>query len=83
MGVALGLSLAAVVTLAGPVWPHLFTQDDEVLGAVALLMPLVAGMLPLNAIVYVLDGESSHPAGLCQGSFAAPLSRCRGLFTEH
>jgi len=57
MGLAMGLTLAASVTVVGPLWPHLFTQDDEVLGVVALLMPLAAGMLPLNAIVYVLDGE--------------------------
>ena len=83
MGVALGLSLAAVVTLAGPVWPHLFTQDEEVLGAVALLMPLVAGMLPLNAIVYVLDGESSKQDRA--GSFIQShcLSRYKDHFTEY
>ncbi|GAX78362.1 hypothetical protein CEUSTIGMA_g5804.t1 [Chlamydomonas eustigma] len=56
LGTALGVTLAAAFSLASPFWPHLFSQDTEVLSAVSVLLPLAVWMLPINAVAYVLDG---------------------------
>jgi len=56
LGVGLGTLLSAGLCLAAPVWPHLFTSDTEVVHMVSQLLPIAVAMLPLNAVVYVLDG---------------------------
>ncbi|GAX77302.1 hypothetical protein CEUSTIGMA_g4748.t1 [Chlamydomonas eustigma] len=56
LGSALGLTLAAAFTLASLHWPHLYSQDSEVLSAVSVLLPWALLMLPINAMAYVLDG---------------------------
>lgn len=48
--------MAAVYGAAAPWLPLAFTSDAEVAVAVWALLPLVICMLPLNALVYVLDG---------------------------
>jgi Na+-driven multidrug efflux pump len=56
LGVAAGGGLAAVLLAGGAPARRLFTADPAVDAALAALMPLAAGVLPLNAAVYVLDG---------------------------
>lgn len=56
LGVMLGTSLACLLMALAPVWPHLFSQDAAVVDTVEQLMPLAVAMLPVNALVYVLDG---------------------------
>ncbi|KAG1676823.1 hypothetical protein FOA52_010332 [Chlamydomonas sp. UWO 241] len=56
MGAGLGIGLAAAFSISSPWWPHLFSSDPEVLSLVEPLVPLVVCMVPLNALVYVLDG---------------------------
>jgi Na+-driven multidrug efflux pump len=56
LGLGLGLGIAAAYTVTAPWLPLAFTGDADVAAAVWSLLPLVIGMLPLNALVYVLDG---------------------------
>lgn len=56
LGLGLGLGVAAAYTATAPRLPLAFTRDGDVAGAVWALLPLVVCMLPLNALVYVLDG---------------------------
>jgi hypothetical protein len=56
LGLGLGLGIAAAYTVTAPWLPMAFTDDADVAAAVWSLLPLVIGMLPLNALVYVLDG---------------------------
>ena len=56
MGLALGAALGALIWLLGPWLPRVFTDDPAVLAAVAALLPFVAAMQPLNALVFVWDG---------------------------
>jgi Na+-driven multidrug efflux pump len=56
LGLGLGLGIAAAYTAAMPWLPLAFTDDADVAAAVWALLPLVICMLPLNALVYVLDG---------------------------
>lgn len=56
MGLAVGVGLGAVIWLARGWLPGLFTTDPAVLAAVAALLPFVAAMQPLNALVFVWDG---------------------------
>lgn len=55
-GVGLGLLLVVVYSLGAPLLPALFTDDEAVTAEVTRLLPLAVGMLPVNAVVYVLDG---------------------------
>lgn len=48
--------MATVYAAAAPWLPLAFTSDGDVAAAVWALLPLVICMLPLNALVYVLDG---------------------------
>jgi putative MATE family efflux protein len=55
-GVGAGLAFAAVVALARPALPRLFTDDPEVVALCAFVLVFVAALQPLNAVVFVLDG---------------------------
>jgi len=57
LGVAAGGVLAvALLAAVGPLERVLSGGDADVTAAVAHLLPVAAGMLPLNAAVYVVDG---------------------------
>ena len=56
LGLGLGLGIAAAYAVTAPWLPLAFTDNADVAAAVWSLLPLVIGMLPLNALVYVLDG---------------------------
>lgn len=56
LGVAAGAVLAAALLAGGRPLRALFTADPAVDAALAALLPLAVGVLPLNAAVYVLDG---------------------------
>jgi putative MATE family efflux protein len=56
LAVALGGGFALVVLALGGVLPRIFTGDESVLDATALLWPLFALMQPLNGAVFALDG---------------------------
>jgi putative MATE family efflux protein len=55
-GVVAGVVFALVVALLRPVLPGLFTDDERVIVLCAFLLWFVAGLQPVNAVVFVLDG---------------------------
>ncbi len=55
-GFALGATLGLVFWLLGPVLPRLFTDDPEIIALVAGVMPFVAVLQPIGALVFVWDG---------------------------
>ncbi len=55
-GLASGLVLGGIFYLLAPVLPRAFTNEPEVLAAVAGIFPFIVAMQPLNAIVFVWDG---------------------------
>lgn len=56
LGLGSGVVLAAVFGLSSPFWPQMFTQDRGVLGQIKQLVPLAVLPIPVNALVYTLDG---------------------------
>ena len=56
LGGALGFALAAAYAAGSPWLLEAFTANAGVAAETWALLPLVVGMLPLNAAVYVLDG---------------------------
>ncbi len=56
LGGAAGVVLGLAFWAAGPWLPRLFTDDPVVILAVAGVLPFVAAMQPLNALVFVWDG---------------------------
>ena len=55
-GFGLGAVLGAVFWLLGPVLPKVFTDDAEIVALVAGVMPFVAVLQPIGALVFVWDG---------------------------
>ncbi len=55
-GVGTGFTLALLFLAAAPWLPRLFTDDPEVVAAVAAILPFVIWMQPLNALIFVWDG---------------------------
>src|SRR5690606_5804695 len=56
LGVAAGVMAGAAVALARPWLPHLFSDDPEVVALAGFLLLWVAGLQPVNAAAFVLDG---------------------------
>lgn len=56
LGVMTGCIMAAALFIVEPQCIGLFTHDETVRGYVESIYPLAVGALPLNALVYVLDG---------------------------
>jgi len=56
LGLAMGGVLAIGATALSPVLPKLFTTDPDVAAAVSAVFPVAVASLPINALVYVLDG---------------------------
>jgi MATE family multidrug resistance protein len=56
LGLALGLGIAGVLGVSSPLWPRVFTSDAGVLDQIRALVPLAVLPLPINALVYTLDG---------------------------
>lgn len=56
LGVGAGVLAAAVFVATRGVLPELFTDDAEVASLAAFVLWWVAGLQPLNAVVFVLDG---------------------------
>lgn len=55
-GFAFGAILGAIFLILGPSLPKLFTDDAEIIGLVAGVMPFVAWLQPVGALVFVWDG---------------------------
>lgn len=55
-GALTGLALTALFLAAAPWLPRIFTDDPDTLIQVALILPFVVWMQPLNALVFVWDG---------------------------
>lgn len=80
-GIAAGTTLGVLLVLLRGVLPGLFTADPVVAALVAGVMPLLAAMQPLGAVVFVWDGifmgaarfrflaASSVAAALAAGAF--------------
>jgi Na+-driven multidrug efflux pump len=56
LGLGLGLAIAALYACASPVLPGVFSSDADVTALTSSLLPLAVAMVPLNALMYVLDG---------------------------
>ena len=56
LGAALGIGLVVIFSIAAPWLPSIFSADPEVQVQISALLPLAIGMLPVNALVYQLDG---------------------------
>lgn len=56
LGVMASMATALLIILLLPVLPRLFTGDDDVRGLIAFLLIWVAGLQPLAAVAFVLDG---------------------------
>ncbi|NUR73534.1 MAG: MATE family efflux transporter [Hamadaea sp.] len=56
IGLACGVIFGVLVLALAPVLPHLFSNDPDVLGQLAIVWPWFIGMLPLNGVVFALDG---------------------------
>ncbi len=55
-GVAAGVVLGAFLLLTSPLLPHIFTNDEAVLGLATFLLIHVAVSQPLAGVVFALDG---------------------------
>jgi putative MATE family efflux protein len=55
-GVAAGVVLGAFLLLTAPLLPHIFTNDEAVLGLATFLLIHVAVSQPLAGVVFALDG---------------------------
>lgn len=55
-GLRVGLGLALFLGAGWPLWPGLFGLSPEVTVALLAVLPIVALMQPLNALVFVFDG---------------------------
>lgn len=56
LGLGTGVVLSAIMLGGSPWWPQLFSSDEGVLGTIRDLVPLAVLPLPVNALVYTLDG---------------------------
>jgi putative MATE family efflux protein len=56
LGLACGAVLAVAVVTAAHVLPRLFSTDTAVLDQAAIVWPWFVAMLPLNGVVFALDG---------------------------
>ncbi|MCP2324858.1 putative MATE family efflux protein [Hamadaea flava] len=56
IGLGCGVIFGIFVLALAPVLPHLFSDDTDVLGQLAIVWPWFIGMLPLNGVVFALDG---------------------------
>lgn len=56
LGLAAGLVLGALVLLARPFLPTIFSTDPEVLAVAGFLLVWVAVLQPVNGLAFVLDG---------------------------
>ncbi|MEQ8840046.1 MAG: MATE family efflux transporter [Acidimicrobiales bacterium] len=55
-GVAAGVGLGAVVLATSPILPHVFSDDDVVVGLATFLLIHVAISQPIAGVVFALDG---------------------------
>jgi len=55
-GFAFGTILGLIFLIIGPWLPRLFTEDAEIVALVAGVMPFVAALQPIGALVFVWDG---------------------------
>jgi MATE family multidrug resistance protein len=56
LGALGGVALAVALALSSSAWPRAFSDDAPTLAAVGALWPLAVAPLPMNAVIYVLDG---------------------------
>jgi putative MATE family efflux protein len=55
-GTALGFAFAFVLAVGHDAIPRLFTSDQAVLDQAAVLWPFLTAMMPLNGLLFALDG---------------------------
>lgn len=55
-GFGLGTILGVVFWILGPVIPKIFTDDPQIIALVVGVMPFVAALQPIGALVFVWDG---------------------------
>jgi putative MATE family efflux protein len=55
-GTGLGCAFAAVLAIGHGIIPRLFTSDEAVLHQASVLWPFLACMMPLNGLLFALDG---------------------------
>jgi Na+-driven multidrug efflux pump len=56
LGLGAGVLLAVAIEAGSPWWPEVFTSDAGVVGQIRAILPLAVLPLPVNAMVYTLDG---------------------------
>ena len=56
LGLGAGVVLAVAIEAGSPWWPEVFTSDAGVVGQIREVLPLAVLPLPVNAMVYTLDG---------------------------
>ncbi|GMH35670.1 hypothetical protein BSKO_03538 [Bryopsis sp. KO-2023] len=81
LGLSLGLILAMVFTAISPAFPHLFTEDPNIIAQAYAILPMAIFILPINSLAYVLDGimigaEDFSFLALSMASTAVVVSSC-------
>lgn len=56
IGLAMGVTMGALLALSSPHIPQAFTSDPEVAQGVIMLMPFVAATQPITSLAFVFDG---------------------------
>eukprot|EP00850_Spirogloea_muscicola_P016729 SM000138S00036 [mRNA] locus=s138:123334:126808:- [translate_table: standard] len=56
LGLAMGLTMAIILSVGANTFPRIFTQDAGVLAAMAVIMPFVAATQPITSMAFVFDG---------------------------
>eukprot|EP00850_Spirogloea_muscicola_P001277 SM000004S15147 [mRNA] locus=s4:1564768:1569020:+ [translate_table: standard] len=56
LGLAMGLTMAIILSVGASTFPRIFTQDAGVLAAMAVIMPFVAATQPITSMAFVFDG---------------------------
>jgi MATE family multidrug resistance protein len=55
-GFGLGAILGVIFWILGPIIPKIFTEDPDIIALVTAVMPFVAALQPIGALVFVWDG---------------------------
>lgn len=56
LGLALGILMAVFLSLGAVALPRIFSADEAVLAAAAVIMPFVAATQPITSLAFVYDG---------------------------
>jgi MATE family multidrug resistance protein len=76
LGAGAGVALALLSGASAHWWPGLFTADEAILAQIHALLPLAVLPLPVNALVYTLDGVLVGASDFgCVRRVAVPCAR--------